>query len=760
MVKCVKVLVCCLLFLSCNNDNNQDNVIYQPFDSLNLIPKPLHLESKEGYFTIDEETTISIVNHQNLSAEANYLKSLIDASSTFEIPILNEHEQPTNSIRLKIEDGWPIELLNGESYRLNINNDELVISAITSTGIMRGIQTLRQIFIPEFHSDKRSKWYLPSLFIEDKPKFEHRGLLLDVCRHFFDVETVKKYIDLLAFYKMNVLHFHLTEDQGWRIEIDKYPLLNEIGSYRTEPDGERYGGYFTKEELKELVAYAKTRHITIIPEIELPGHSQAAIASYPHLSCTGEKVDVVNDWGVFKEIYCAGNDSVFTFLKDVLTEVMEIFPSEFIHIGGDEAPKSRWESCPKCQRRIETEGLKDERELQSWFIGEIEKFLNENGRVLIGWDEILEGGLSPNATVQSWRGMEGGLEAANQDHFVIMSPTSHCYLDYDLKSIDLRKVYSFDPIPIELEQEKEKYILGAEVNMWTEHVLDVNTLDAKIFPRLIAMSEVLWSYPQERDFIDFYQRLQGHYPILKKFNINYGLEAIGGSIKSIENEGKPVVMIHKNLPGITLKYRWKCQECDSIFIPVDSVINIDRSAMLEIQFYKDEQKYGPSIKQEMALHKALFQKVNYDSEYNQWYTGGGESALVDGKIGSIDFRDGNWQGFWGKDLYLSLELEQIQEIQGISMNFYQYANAWIFAPKEIQVDYSLDGKEWKEFNNHKNLKVDLSNEKSIYSVKLENIHPVNAKWIRLQVKNLGKVPAPHEAEGEDAWIFIDELNIY
>ncbi|MBU0616882.1 MAG: family 20 glycosylhydrolase, partial [Planctomycetes bacterium] len=362
-------------------------------------------------------------------------------------------------------------------------------------------------------------------------RYRWRGMLLDCGRHFMTKDFVKRYIDLLAYHKMNVLHWHLTEDQGWRIEIKKHPKLTEIGAWRGEGD-ERYGGFYTREDVKEIVEYAKSRYIAVVPEIEMPGHSLGALAAYPELSCTGGPFKVATRWGVHSEVYCAGNDKVFEFLQDVLSEVIELFPSEFIHIGGDECPKERWQACVKCQARIKTEGLKDEHELQSYFIRRIEKFLNSKGRRLIGWDEILDGGLAPNATVQSWRGMRGAIAAATAGHDVISSPTSHCYLDYAqwrapgeptwMGFIDLKTCYSFEPTPTELTPEQAKHVLGLEGNMWTEHAPQAR-VDWQVFPRLCALAEVGWSPKGKRDWKDFQKRLKAHYPRLDALGVTYFL---------------------------------------------------------------------------------------------------------------------------------------------------------------------------------------------------------------------------------------------
>jgi hexosaminidase len=396
MVRKIISIVYVLLFISCNNKLEfRDNV------ASFLVPKPIKITQQKGYFLIDKNTLI--VTPEIFLNEAKYLQQLIEESSNFNLSIVLEanSSQIENAIVLTNNSQLVEELNSEESYKLIGTKSKIEIEGSFAKGIMHGIQTLRQLFVNDFHKNiKKDEWLIPLVSIQDKPKFKHRGMLFDSGRHFFEVDVVKKYIDLLALYKMNVFHWHLTEDQGWRIAIDKYPKLTEIGAYRIQEDGAVYGGFYTKEQVKEIVAYATERHITVIPEIELPGHSQAALDAYPELSCTGNAIEVANKWGVFKDIYCAGNEQTFIFLENVLTEVMELFPSEYIHIGGDEAPKLRWESCNKCQKRIKDEKLADEHELQSYFIQRIERFLHKNNRKLIGWDEILEGGVSPTATVQ------------------------------------------------------------------------------------------------------------------------------------------------------------------------------------------------------------------------------------------------------------------------------------------------------------------------------------------------------------------------
>lgn len=706
--------------------------------------------------------------------EASYLKETLELSSNFKVPIIFKDDRNDlfrnpdsnavtiimdcrncNDNRDSLNENYVLWVRESKREKQNIIAKQVVMFSQHSSGMMRGIQTVLQLMnleVRDHKKIKRDSWKLPYVWIRDSPKFQHRGLMLDVCRHFFDKEVIKKYIDQLAFYKMNVLHLHLTEDQGWRIESEKYPKLNEISSWRLDSDGNKYGGFYTKEELKEIVAYAAERHITVIPEIELPGHSQAALAAYPQFACDGhnDKIEVINDWGVFKEIYCPGNDSTFTFLEDVLTEVMEIFPSKYIHIGGDEVPKFRWENCSKCQQRIKDEGLKSEHELQSYFISRIEKFLNENNKELIGWDEILEGGLSPNATVQSWRGMQGGIDAAKSGHNAIMSPTSHCYLDYGLDLIDMEKIYNFNPIPNDLPEDKHQFIIGGECNMWTEHVPDEAKLDEMINPRMQALAEVLWSYPEKRDFDDFYKRIQTHYPIMKAMGIDYGPEAISAKLDVVFKDNKVEINATKNLNDLELETKWNGE-----IISSTENLELKESGTLEIQATKNGQMYGKPVTQHFEYHKGLTKPVTYNSEYNDWYTAGGDSALVDGKVGSLNFRDGNWQGFYGKNASIEIDLGEIQTINSVSSNFYHYNNAWVFSPKKYAIYYSEKGTDWKEFGvSFTKVKMEERG-KIIENIEVNN--NVKTRYLKVEVESVGTVPNWHEAAGSKAWIFMDEI---
>lgn len=514
-------------------------------DSVAIIPQPTEIQTGNGYFTLSPKTAIVFnSNDEEVASVAAYLQEVLQPATGFTLDTRSSGRR--NVIQLVIDKSI---VGNPGVYKLQSSPAKVEISAPDATGLFYGVQTLRQLLPVEIEQptvQSGISWDIPAVTVFDEPRFQYRGLHLDVARHFFPVSFIKKYIDLLAFHKMNKFHWHLTEDQGWRIEIKKYPLLAEISSMRKETlighggvppfefDGKPYGGYYTQDEIREVVAYAKTRHITVIPEIELPGHTVAVLAAYPHLGCTGGPYEVATQWGVFDDVFCAGNDEVFTFLENVLLEVMDLFPSEYIHIGGDECPKTRWKACPKCQARIKAEGLKDEYELQSWFIRRVETFLNNHGRKIIGWDEIMEGGLSPTATVMYWRGWmkEVPYEVAEEGNFMIMTPSSHLYFDHYQNDpeeepmaiccfSDLENVYSYEPIPEGFTPEQEKLVLGAQANLWTEYMKTSEHVEYMAYPRAVALAEVVWTDKSLKNYDDFVRRLMVHLKRLDGMNVNY-----------------------------------------------------------------------------------------------------------------------------------------------------------------------------------------------------------------------------------------------
>jgi hexosaminidase len=513
-----------------------------------LIPKPLKVTAHEGHFDLTAKTKIVIPpGSEELRTIAEGLSVKLRRTTGYEIQVVVSSELKQVEGCILLTNDVNNKRLGKEGYELSVSASTIRIAAATPAGLFYGVQTLYQLMPAEIEGSEKAvgvNWTVPCVTIEDSPRFRWRGMHLDVGRHFAPKEFIKKYIDMLAMYKLNTFHWHLTEDQGWRIEIKKYPRLMEISSWRRETTGNQtpHWGYYTQEEIREVVEYAKKRFITIVPEIEMPGHSQAALAGYPELSCSGGPHRVATEWGVFNDVYCAGNEKTFEFLENVLTEVMALFPGEYIHIGGDECPKARWKNCKRCQDRIVAEKLKDEHELQSYFIRRIEKFLNSKGKRIVGWDEILEGGLAPNATVMSWRGIEGGIKAAKSGHDVVMSPTSNCYFDYsqgkfgEPKAIGaylpIEKVYSYEPVPTELSKEEALHILGAQGNVWTEYMPDSRQVEYMLMPRMCALSEVVWSSEGQRDFHEFSLRLESHYDRLAKGDVNFRVPTptgIGGN---------------------------------------------------------------------------------------------------------------------------------------------------------------------------------------------------------------------------------------
>ena len=533
--------LCAVLFLfSCTNALKEHQ---NSPDDYAVIPKPLELTPENGRFLIDDN--ISIHGNESLSNEMVFLNEILLNNTGQSAAILSEGAPSKTSKNIFL--GLKPEMDGDESYTVDVGFDAIHIEGKTAKGVFHGIQTLRQLIpiSPATDAPFNAAYTIPAVKIMDQPAFSYRGMHLDVGRHFFPVPFIKKYIDILSLHKMNTFHWHLTEDQGWRIEIKKYPKLTSVGSQRKETileknfnpyigDETPYGGFYTQEEIKEVVAYATTKHITIIPEIELPGHSLAAIAAYPNLGNTKTVHEVGTRWGVYDAIY-APSEETFSFLEDVLTEVIALFPSKLIHIGGDEAPKKEWNESALATEVMEREQLKDAHELQSYFIQRIEKFLNSKGRNIIGWDEILEGGLAPNATVMSWRGTQGGIDAANQKHNVIMTPGSHCYFDhYQVDKefqkdeplaiggfTSVEKVYSYNPIPEELSEDKHKYILGAQGNVWTEYITTPEHVEYMVLPRLTALSEVLWTSKPQKDWSDFKQRLNRLKSRYEHLNYNY-----------------------------------------------------------------------------------------------------------------------------------------------------------------------------------------------------------------------------------------------
>ncbi len=680
--------------------------------------------------------------------------------------------QKAAKIRIRIVDS----LEQQEAYRLMINNNKINISGSDAAGVFYGIQSLIQLSEP-WETMQTRLLVLPRTFIQDKPAFAYRGMHLDVGRHMFPVEAVKSYIDMLARYKMNRFHWHLTEDQGWRIEIKQYPKLQEVAAYRKETlkghysdqphqfDGKRYGGYYTQEEVKEIVRYAQERFITVIPEIELPGHAQAAIAAYPELGCTGKPVEVATKWGIFEDVYCPSEET-FTFLENVLTEVMALFPSEYIHIGGDECPKTQWEESDLCQKIIKEEGLKDEHGLQSWFIQRIERFLNSKGRQIIGWDEILEGGLAPNATVMSWRGEAGGIEAAKQGHDVVMTPTTYCYFDYYQSNqpdeplaiggyLPLDKVYNYYPVPEELSEEEAKHILGAQGNVWTEYIPTPSKLQYMAYPRMQALSEVVWTGKKKPGYDNFVKRLSHHLEWMEMEGINAANHIYDVDLKVVGGQGAPLKISASNPAGEGRFAVTKVPATGNANFPYMEPFEPE-SGRYTVQGYVNGVKTGRPATLQFEGHLAAGQKLTLETTPHPKYNGDQPQVVLNGVNGSDErYGDSEWLGFEGDDFVGTIEWEKLQVANKVSLRFFHGPGQWIYVPKSIEIStWDEASQTWKALGSSA---VEAPDDK-IATVEID-LGTVKTSKLRVTIKNHGKIEAGKQGAGHEAWLFVDEIRI-
>ena len=726
-----------------------------------IIPKPLSQKIGNGSFIFNND--VAIVSEPKLQEVSNYFTLYLKDNYNFEL----SNNNSTKKITFKIDDS----INNDEGYELNVSKNDITIKSKHAKGAFYAVQSLIQLL--PLPSDLNS-FKIPCLRIKDQPQFTYRGMHLDVGRHFFSVDFIKKYIDLMARLKMNTFHWHLTEDQGWRIEIKKYPKLQEIAAFRKETlighyndqphqfDGKPYGGFYTQEQIKEVVAYAKTRQVTIIPEIEMPGHSQAAIAAYPELGCTGEQVEVATKWGVFDEVYCP-KESTFKFLEDVIDEVVALFPGKYIHIGGDEAPKTNWKNCEYCQKLIKKEGLKDEHGLQSYFIARMEKYINSKGKQIIGWDEILEGGLAPNATVMSWRGTSGAVQAAKEGHDVILTPGSHCYFDHYQSEneneplaiggfLPLEKVYHFNPIPEELSEEESKYVLGAQGNVWTEYMQTEKQVEYMAYPRAVALSEVLWSSPKHKNYSDFIHRLEQYQKRLDQLEVNYANHIYSVKGELINSKGNLAYQLSTTSSSYPIYYSTDKSFPSKLY---STPITVDTSMHIKaIVLDSKETPLGAVFQQKINLHQGVGAKISINKEPHPAYNAGGKNALINGISGNNKrYGDKEWLGFSGEDIIVTIEFDNPKNIKTISTRFYNGNGQWIYAPNEIGFSFYLeDGKTVNDIT----ILEEKNNLLVNYSYELKS---TAVKKLDIIVKNYGIIPEGKQGAGHKAWTFIDEIII-
>jgi len=734
-----------------------------------IIPQPVHSEIKQGNLEFSSSFTI-FSNNENLSQEINIFNDLLKKYYGFTLSI-DTHSPKNECIELLYDPSF-----GSEEYLLDISSSIIRIQG-REAGIFYGLQTLLQLLPPQMNS----KAEIPCLRIHDYPRFQWRGMHLDVSRHFFPKEFIFRYIDFLAMYKMNTFHWHLTDDQGWRIEIKKYPLLTEIGAWRKGTltghssdeallaDTLTYGGFYTQDEIREVVAYAQARHITIVPEIEMPGHSMAALKAYPYLSCTGKQEDVATGWGVFDHVFCT-KDEVFVFLEDVLTEVMDLFPGTYIHIGGDECPKTNWKKCPQCQSRMKSEGLKDEHELQSYFITRIEKFINSKGRKLIGWDEILEGGLAPNAAVMSWRGTEGGIEAARSGHYAVMTPGSHCYFDHyqgDPTNEPLaiggyttvEKVYRYEPVPAELNEEEAKFILGAQGNVWTEYITNENHVEYMIFPRLCALSEVVWTPAEKKNWIDFRTRLIRHFDYFESRNIHFSqsLFEIRKEVICDTVQRKIFLELSQELNMGDIYYHIEGKDSSIQLHPggYSEPIEITDSYTVFASTYDANGKQRGSTKQAFVQSLSSGAKIQLTHAPSKYYNYGSPYALVDGVSGRVPWNGKEWLGFSNTDMEAVIDLGRLENVSIVIIHALKAEASWIYLPVGMTVWISSNGKDFQKVGQ-------LSVEEIASGGRFLNIEmakPVKTRYVKILVERAGIIGPGKQGEGHNAWLFVSEIEI-
>ncbi|MBN1199621.1 MAG: family 20 glycosylhydrolase [Bacteroidales bacterium] len=761
--------------------------------NFSIVPQPVSIKMKTGAFTITDQTRLLVAGRDiDLKNVAILFAEQLRLAGGPFLRVQQMTEETNDGGAIVFTYARNRENLETEGYRLNITPNGILLTGNSGAGLFYGMQTLLQLLPPEVYKLTRPQegksWIVPCTEINDAPRFAYRGMHLDVSRHFFPKEFIFKYIDLLAMYKMNIFHWHLTDDNGWRIEIRKYPKLTEVGAWRVDREnlpwrerpqqqaGEQatYGGFYTQDDIREIVQYAAQRYITIIPEIEMPAHSVEVLSAYPNLSCTGGPFTVPpGSYWPNSDIFCAGNDSVFTFLEDVLTEVMDLFPSEYIHVGGDEATKTRWEECLKCRQRMKEEGLKNVQELQSYFIKRMEKFINSKGKKLIGWDEILEGGLAPEATVMSWRGLEGGIAAARQGHDVIMTPTSHCYFDYyqadpefEPEAIGglttLKKVYSFEPVPEELTTEEGKHILGAQGNVWTEFIPTPSQAEYMAVPRMIALAEVDWSPAKLRNWEDFRQRLESQFKRLEYMGVNFSKGSYHVDIQTRYDakNSKINVSLSSEQPGIPIRYTTNGNDPTQASTLYTEPFEISANAYIKAGLFVDGKLKEKASEMPIIFHHAIGKSVNYLHAYSNRYPASGNSTLTDGIRGTTNHRDGRWQGFLGSDVEVIIDLGKEIPVQSVSTTFLNNSRSWIFAPSMVEFSLSSNGKKWHSVYEKRNPLPEKAEGALIQPFSTAYPPGTTARYVKVKACSQGNCPGWHEGKGEKCWIFFDEIVVF
>lgn len=766
--------VLCILFSTCFYACSEKRTLNSDYE---IIPKPLDVNCKgdASFLLKDGVAVIYPENNRKMQDNAEFLVDYVERQTG--VKLTSHAGMPVDGaicLTLDLSDD------NAEAYKLIVNDKRVCISGASEAGVFYGIQTLRKS-LPVAQDINVN---LSAVEIYDKPRFAYRGAMLDVARHFYTVDEVKTFIDMLALHNINRFHWHLTDDQGWRIEIKKYPKLMSVASERKETvvgrwysgiyDGKSYGGYYTQDELRDVIDYAAKRHITIIPEVDLPGHMQAALTAYPELGCTGGPYEVRTIWGVSQDVLCVGNDFTLQFVKDVLSEVADIFPSEYIHIGGDECPKVRWEKCPKCQERIKSLGLKSdakhtkEQRLQSYMIQEAAKYLKEKGKRIIGWTEILEGGLVPDATLMSWIGESGGIEAAHQHHDVIMTPNTYLYFDYyQSKKVEdeplaiggylpIEKTYNYEPMPKELTEEEQQYIKGVQANLWTEYIPIFSQVQYMVLPRLGAAAEVQWTDPSKKDYKDFLRRVPHLVAVYDCYGWNYATHVYDVNVDMKADTVNHVLNVQlSTMADDPIYYTLDGQDPTEKSLKYTKPFTIDQSVVLKTMAVHPDRTSKISV-DTIRFNKATLKPVVLLQPNESRFSPDGPVVLVDGRNGNHSFDTGAWLAVAGNDLEAVINMQAETILSSASVHVYVRKDAWLFDARGFSVSISSDNKNYKEVASQEYKQMQESDSDGIIEHEL-SFDPCKATYVKIKVISEKSMPDWHWDAGKAPFLLVDEI---
>lgn len=766
--------VLCILFSTCFYACSEKRTLNSDYE---IIPKPLDVNCKgdASFLLKDGVAVIYPENNRKMQDNAEFLVDYVERQTG--VKLTSHAGMPVDGaicLTLDLSDD------NAEAYKLIVNDKRVCISGASEAGVFYGIQTLRKS-LPVAQDINVN---LSAVEIYDKPRFAYRGAMLDVARHFYTVDEVKTFIDMLALHNINRFHWHLTDDQGWRIEIKKYPKLMSVASERKETvvgrwysgiyDGKPYGGYYTQDELRDVIDYAAKRHITIIPEVDLPGHMQAALTAYPELGCTGGPYEVRTIWGVSQDVLCVGNVFTLQFVKDVLSEVADIFPSEYIHIGGDECPKVRWEKCPKCQERIKSLGLKSdakhtkEQRLQSYMIQEAAKYLKEKGKRIIGWTEILEGGLVPDATLMSWIGESGGIEAAHQHHDVIMTPNTYLYFDYyQSKKVEdeplaiggylpIEKTYNYEPMPKELTKEEQQYIKGVQANLWTEYIPVFSQVQYMVLPRLGAAAEVQWTDPSKKDYKDFLRRVPHLVAVYDCYGWNCATHVYDVNVDMKADTVNHVLNVQlSTMADDPIYYTLDGQDPTEKSLKYTKPFTIDQSVVLKTMAVHPDRTSKISV-DTIRFNKATLKPVVLLQPNESRFSPDGPVVLVDGRNGNHSFDTGAWLAVAGNDLEAVINMQAETILSSASVHVYVRKDAWLFDARGFSVSVSSDNKNYKEVASQEYKQMQESDSDGIIEHEL-SFDPCKATYVKIKVISEKSMPDWHWDAGKAPFLLVDEI---